>query len=114
MGGEFTKKTISELDCKIVIGGANNQLLNAKLAQDLQNKGVWYIPDYVVNSGGLIQIVDELDKTGYNTQRVVKRVTQIGNTVKELIIESKRSKKTPLLIAENIANKKLYHDKRKK
>jgi glutamate dehydrogenase/leucine dehydrogenase len=114
IGNEFTKKVVEELNCKIIIGGANNQLANDKLAENLQMRGIWYIPDYVVNSGGLIQIIDGLSKKGYNLKRVTSRINQIGETTKKLIKQSLDSGETPLFISGKIAQAKLNHEKRKK
>lgn len=113
MGKEFNNKTIKELKCLIIAGGANNQLLEDSLAEKIHNLGIWYIPDFVINAGGLIQIVDELDKSGYNKERVNKRITNIGNTISKIIKESKRTKNNPLYITKEIINKKLYDKKSK-
>lgn len=113
MGGEFNNKTIKELNCFIIAGGANNQLVDDSIAQKIQNRGIWYIPDYIINAGGLIQIVDELDKSGYNRERVNKRITNIGKTISKIIKESKRTKNNPLYITKEMINKKLYGKKSK-
>ncbi len=108
MGGEFTPKTIKELNCLIVAGGANNQFVNEKDTDKLFKKGIWYVPDYVLNAGGLIQIVDELDKAGYNTKRVRNRIKKIGTTTAYLIKESKKTGTSTLEIAKKIAHEKIY------
>lgn len=112
MGGEFTPKTIKELNCSIIAGGANNQLKNERDAVKLSERGILYIPDYVLNTGGLIQIVDELNKGGYNTRRVHNSIKEIGNTTARLIKESKKTGKLILEIAEKIAHEKIYKIKK--
>lgn len=114
LGNEFTKKNISEIKSKVIIGGANNQLADDSLAKVFHKMGVCYIPDYVVNSGGLIHIVDELDKKGYNKSRVDKRVDAIGKTVKSLIVSSRKLDLPPLEIANKLAEQKIYGQKKKK
>jgi glutamate dehydrogenase/leucine dehydrogenase len=112
MGGEFTPKTIRELNCFIVAGGANNQFVNEKDAVKLSKRGIWYVPDYVLNAGGLIQIVDELNKGGYNTKRVRNHVKKIGRTIAYLIRESRKTGKSMLKIAKKIVHEKIYKTKK--
>ena len=113
MGGEFDDKTVEELDCLIIAGGANNQLVNDSIAQKIQDKGMWYIPDYVINAGGLIQIVDELDKLGYNKKRVTKRLVNIGKNISQIIKKSNKDKQNTLKVTKEIVNNKLYGKKKK-
>ncbi len=112
MGNEFTPKTIAELNCLIVAGGANNQFVNEKDINLMTKKKICYIPDYVINAGGLIQIVDELHKEGYNTKRVSKQVKNIGKTVAYLIKESEKTGKNTLEIAKQIAHEKIHKAKK--
>lgn len=114
LGNEFSKTNIKELKSKIIVGGANNQLTNDLLSKDLHKMGIWYIPDYVVNSGGLIHIVDELGHKGYNKKRVDNMVKSIGQTVRDLIILSKKKNSYPLDIANKLAEKKMYDSENKK
>lgn len=100
LGNEFTVDTIKELGATIIAGGANNQLASEDIAEILQKQGVWYIPDYVINTGGLIQIVDELDSFGYNKDRVATRIQNIGKTTQLLIERSGRNETTPLYVAK--------------
>ncbi|MEA3399112.1 MAG: Glu/Leu/Phe/Val dehydrogenase dimerization domain-containing protein [Patescibacteria group bacterium] len=108
LGKEFNKENTKELNCKIIAGGANNQLVDDSIAQEIKERGICYIPDYLINSGGLIHIVDELDKTGYNKQRVEKRLLNIVKMIRLLLEESKGTKKDTLSISKEIVNKKLY------
>ena len=59
--------TIKRLKCKAVAGSANNQLAESKHGDLLHEKGILYAPDFVINSGGLIQVADELE--GFNKDR---------------------------------------------
>ncbi len=59
-GGIINDNTITQFKVKAIAGSANNQLLNEKHGKKLQEKGILYAPDYIINSGGLIQVADEL------------------------------------------------------
>ena len=108
MGSEFNRNTIKELNCKIIAGGANNQFTNEKGMTEVAKRGIWYIPDYVVNAGGLVQIVDELHKGGYNGKRVRRNIDKIGKSVGWLITESQKTGFLPFQIAEKIVHEKIY------
>lgn len=108
MGEEFNQKTIKELNCFIIAGGANNQLKKDSISKSLYNQGIWYIPDYVINSGGLIQIVDELDKSGYNRERINRRLLNISKVISLIIKKSKKTEKDTLSVAKDIVNLKIH------
>jgi len=114
LGNEFTDKNIDTLKTKLIVGGANNQLVKDSLAEKLHLKNIWYIPDYVVNAGGLIHIVDALDKKGYNEKRVDTRIESIGVTVKKLVTSSLKEGLCPLTIADMLVEKKIYEKTKQK
>ena len=60
LGGIINDETIEHLKVKAVVGSANNQLLRDETWIILQEHGIFYAPDYIVNAGGLIQVADEL------------------------------------------------------
>lgn len=65
MGGILNEKTIPLMQCKAVAGAANNQLLKDADADALAAKGILYAPDFLINSGGLINVTQELEAVGY-------------------------------------------------
>lgn len=77
MGGGLNQETIPQLQCKIVAGCANNQLLEDKDADLLRDRGILYAPDFVINAGGLINVSYELDKEGYKPQKSFHKVGKI-------------------------------------
>jgi leucine dehydrogenase len=56
LGGVFNENTIPRLKCRVIAGGANNQLAQAQDAERLRARGIVYAPDYVVNVGGAMAI----------------------------------------------------------
>ncbi|MDQ0269637.1 Leu/Phe/Val dehydrogenase [Cytobacillus purgationiresistens] len=75
MGGILNDETISLLKVQGVAGSANNQLLENRHGQTLKDRGILYAPDYIVNSGGLIQVADELYTP--NKERVLQKTKAI-------------------------------------
>ena len=98
MGGALNDVTIEKLKAKIVAGAANNQLLSPYHDKMLASKDILYVPDYVINSGGVICVGYEyFRKTGYNPQdytidrtNMVSHVESIGAVVTEILEEAKK------------------------
>ncbi len=106
LGDEFNQKTIPELGCAIVCGSANNQLSTAKDGARLHKRKILYVPDYVANAGGLINVVDELHEGGYSEPRVTDHIQHIKVTVKEILAQSRISNIPTNEIADAIAEKR--------
>lgn len=105
LGKEFNNKTIRELKCKIICGAANNQLVSQTDGESLHKKNILYIPDYLANAGGLINVADELNKDGYSRERVLEKVKNIQITAENIIEISKKKKKPTSQIADELAEK---------
>jgi len=56
LGGVLNENTIPQLKCRVVAGGANNQLAQPQDAERLRARGIIYTPDYVINVGGAMAI----------------------------------------------------------
>ena len=78
MGGALDDDTIERLQASIVCGAANNQLAAEDSADRLEKRGILYAPDFVVNSGGVIQVADELH--GFDFERARARTAGIYDT----------------------------------
>ena len=76
LGAVINPKTIKKLKCSVIAGAANNQLekedRDSKL---LLSKKIMYVPDYVINAGGLINVANELQ--GYNKEKARYQVEGI-------------------------------------
>lgn len=96
-------KTISKLRCAIVAGGANNQLEHENVGELLNKLGILYAPDYVVNAGGLISVVDEYEHKNFSANRVEKRVALISKNLKKILTNSRAQKKATNIIANEMA-----------
>lgn len=103
LGDEFNKKTIPQLKCQIVCGGANNQLASREDGERLHSWGILYVPDYLANAGGLINVVAELDKKGYSRRRVQRKVKAIKVTTKKIIALSQKQNKPTSEVADRLA-----------
>lgn len=82
LGAVINDDTIDKLRCKAVAGSANNQLAEERHGDILHERGILYAPDYVINSGGLINVADELE--GYHADRARQKVENIYNIMLNL------------------------------
>jgi leucine dehydrogenase len=60
LGGVINDSTIKRLKCRIIAGGANNQLESEKHGDLLAEMRILYAPDYIINAGGLIAVAHKL------------------------------------------------------
>lgn len=100
MSFSLNEKTVPELLCRAVVGGANNQFSDIALAANLQKRKIVVAPDYVVNGGGLISVVAEYDDVLKNEEVLSGRIEKIGSTVKHLLAQSKQKDISPVILAE--------------
>ncbi|MBV8972500.1 MAG: Glu/Leu/Phe/Val dehydrogenase, partial [Sphingomonadaceae bacterium] len=59
LGAVLTQDSIAALDVAIVAGAANNQLATPADGARIHGRGILYAPDYVINAGGIINVVAE-------------------------------------------------------
>ncbi len=83
LGAVLDDRTIAEIKALIVAGAANNQLAASREhGAALLKRGILYAPDYAINSGGLINVANELE--GYNRERAFKQAEGIYDTLMEI------------------------------
>lgn len=85
LGGTLNDQSLLELQCKIVCGSANNQLVDDRHGDVLRQRGILYAPDYIVNAGGLLSGLDSLRPGGFDRQRALERVARIYETMEHVI-----------------------------
>lgn len=105
LGGLLNEATIPQLRCRIVCGAANNQLAAPEDGDRLAEAGIVYVPDYVANAGGVINIAEEVG--GYDHDRAWLRVATIGDTVRSLLAESAADAITPVEAADRLVQRRL-------
>jgi valine dehydrogenase (NAD+) len=107
LGAVLTEQTIPQLQVAGICGGANNQLETVADAARLQEHGVLYAPDYVVNAGGLIQVADELEPGGYSPERTLRTALSIGQTLQTIFSVAEEEKITTEEAAEQVAERRI-------
>lgn len=105
MGAVINDFTIDKLKCKIVAGSANNQLADDKHGQMLKDKEILYVPDFVINAGGAINVYEEMH--GYDKDRAMGRASAIYDAVKKVIQISKENDIPTSEAAEKMAKDRI-------
>ena len=105
MGDALTDDVVDVLRAKIVCGAANNQLAHPGVEKRLIDRGILYAPDYCVNSGGLIQVADELD--GFSFERAKQRASSIYETTLGVLERAEADRISPALAADRQAESRI-------
>lgn len=108
-GGVLNKETIQTLNCKAVAGAANNQLSEQSDGWLLKERGILYAPDYIINSGGIINASSEFDPQGYNPKKSRDRVNHIYDILLQVLDKAELENKPTNIIADELAEYKLLH-----
>lgn len=108
LGGVLNERSIPDLQAAVVCGGANNQLAAEEDdAQRLHDRGILYAPDYVVNSGGVINVADELHPHGHSPARARQRAGAIPQTLRRIIEVSRSEGITTETAAARVAERRI-------
>ncbi|WP_310529550.1 Glu/Leu/Phe/Val dehydrogenase [Nocardioides sp.] len=105
LGGALTDEVVEVLSAKIVCGAANNQLAHPGVEKQLEDRGILYAPDYCVNSGGLIQVADELE--GFSFERAQQRATGIFDTTRSVFELARTDGVPPAIAADRLAERRM-------
>ena len=105
-GNIINKETIQKLKCSIIAGGANNQLSSYSLARVLTKKEILYIPDFIINSGGLIYASAQITPKKTN-KWVENKIKKIPFTIRKIYKISQKENLPLNQVALNLAKKRL-------
>jgi valine dehydrogenase (NAD+) len=105
LGGALNDETVGVLRAKIVCGAANNQLAHPGVDKLLDDRGILFAPDYVVNAGGVIQVSDEL--RGFDFGRAKRKTTAIFDTTKAVFALAKTDGVPPAAAADRLAERRI-------
>jgi valine dehydrogenase (NAD+) len=107
LGGALTDEVVEVLTAQIVCGAANNQLAHPGVEKALAERGIHYAPDYCVNSGGLIQVADELDPAGFSFERAQLRARGIHDTTLSVFELAASDGVPPAIAADRLAERRM-------
>jgi leucine dehydrogenase len=107
LGGIINDETIPQLKAEIIVGAANNQLLEARHGDALEARHILYVPDYLANSGGVINGCREL--LGWEPERSLSKVNEIYDTVLNIFRIAKEDRIPTYRAADRLAEHRLEY-----
>jgi leucine dehydrogenase len=105
-GGILNARSIPELRCRVVAGGANNQLETTSDANLLAERGIVYAPDFVINAGGVLH-GGGLEEQGWTREILNARLAGIGDAVYGILQLAKQEGISTDAAARQIARSRL-------
>jgi leucine dehydrogenase len=104
MGATINDATVNKIKAKVIAGAANNQLANENIhGLILQERGILYAPDFLINAGGIINVYAEIEH--YDKTEAIRRTENIYNTTLEIfdfaIAKGITTHQAALTIAQN-------------
>ncbi|UCC39282.1 MAG: Glu/Leu/Phe/Val dehydrogenase [Candidatus Aminicenantes bacterium] len=105
-GAVVNDETISMFKCKGIAGSANNVLAEDRHGIALQERGILYGPDYLVNSGGLIRCEEEVLGEVLK-DRVLEKVSRIYDQTLQVIQKAKEGGISTAKAADRLAEERI-------
>jgi len=105
LGGIINDETIPQFKVEIVVGGANNQLLEARHGDELHKLGLLYAPDYAANAGGMINGCREL--LGWEASQSAAKVDEIYDTLLDIFRMAEAEDIPTYKAADRLAERRL-------
>ncbi|MEO7992892.1 MAG: Glu/Leu/Phe/Val dehydrogenase dimerization domain-containing protein [bacterium] len=106
IGGVLSEATIPRLKCRIVALAANNPLLDEEADEArLIAQGIAFVPDFVINAGGVLQAIGELE--GWSPAQIKRKCLNVGNLTRAILERSAASGQTPYQTARALVEERL-------
>jgi valine dehydrogenase (NAD+) len=107
LGGSLDDELLPHLRAAVVCGAANNQLAHPGVEKVLADRGVLYVPDYVANAGGLIQVEDEALNDHFSFDRAKAKAARIHDTTLAVFRLADAEGVPPAVAADRLAERRM-------
>jgi leucine dehydrogenase len=111
LGGAVNADTLPRLKARVIAGGANNQLADADVGRAVYERGMLYLPDYVINGGGIINVAGEIRaldrKEAFDPAWVEAKLSRLMQTLGEVLDRSKAERRPTHEVANEIARARI-------
>jgi leucine dehydrogenase len=108
LGGVIDDRALPRLRCGAIAGAANNQLAEPRHAELLQQRGILYAPDFVINAGGIISVGLEIGGAVHSTDDALIRVRAIPQRLREVYKLARDHGVSTHAAAERMAELRLF------
>jgi leucine dehydrogenase len=111
LGATINDETVYKIQAKVIAGAANNQLANENIhGPILQERGIVYAPDFLINAGGIINVYAEI--AHYDKAEAMRRTENIYNTTLAIFDYAVKNSLTPQKAAMAIAEERIAQRKK--
>ncbi|MEW5932337.1 MAG: Glu/Leu/Phe/Val dehydrogenase dimerization domain-containing protein [Bacillota bacterium] len=107
LGAVVNDDTLKRFRCKVIAGAANNQLAEPRHGHALEELGILYAPDFVINGGGVTNVADEFEEGGYNRDRAFARIATIYDKLWRIFTVAREEKIPTFLAADRVAEERI-------
>jgi leucine dehydrogenase len=111
LGGAINADTLPRLKAKVIAGGANNQLADPETGRAVYDHGILYLPDYVINGGGIINVAGEIRaldrKEAFDPAWVEMKLARLMQTLDEVLDRSKTERRPTHEVANEMAKARI-------
>jgi leucine dehydrogenase len=101
MGAVLNEQSIPALRAGIVAGAANNQLATENDGVQLQDRGILYCPDFLINAGGIIDVHHQ--RVGSTDAVKREHIMRIEQTLSKVLCGADETRRHTNDIAEELA-----------
>ncbi|MCS7019525.1 MAG: Glu/Leu/Phe/Val dehydrogenase dimerization domain-containing protein [Cytophagales bacterium] len=103
MGATINDNTLERLKAQVIAGCANNQLADEDIhGTACMRKGITYVPDFVINSGGVINIATEIAGS-YNRAWATAKTEEIYDRVMQVLTVAEQQQRNAQVVATELA-----------
>jgi leucine dehydrogenase len=106
LGGVLNDVTVPEIRARAVCGLANNQLAEPRHGEALRRRGITYVPDYVVNAGGMMgasSVIFGMSSREASRQRILG----LRDTILTLLRQAEATGRATSEVADEIARARI-------
>jgi leucine dehydrogenase len=105
LGGVLDDESIPQLKATLVVGAANNQLLEPRHGDQLEQRSVLYAPDYAANAGGVINGCCR-EMLGWDVPKTLAKTDAIYDTLLTIFALAQREKIPTYQAADRLAEER--------
>jgi leucine dehydrogenase len=109
LGAIVNDQTIPQLKAGLIVGGANNQLLEPRHGDLLEQRGILYAPDYAANAGGVINGCCR-EMLGWDVPQTLAKTDAIYDTLLRIFDLAQREKIPTYQAADRLAEERWKKD----
>jgi leucine dehydrogenase len=106
LGGVIDDRTLPQLRARAVCGVANNQLRAPRHGAALRERGIAYVPDYVVNAGGMIGASTVIFSTA-DHDASVRKILGLYDTVLSILQRADAEGRPSSDVADDLARARM-------